>query len=362
MKILRLQIFVPPFPGGMENHVRFLTDEQRKMGHDVFLLFNTGSSEHPRDVAVLSRFGLIHVTPEVLRSTVFAVAACWRLARERESFDVMHVHGGWSLVLLGSFLARFFGVRAVVASAHGSLRAGRLKSRLVRLAFGRADVIYATGRTDAARLAHLLARPVEWQASGIPANFFAESAPRDLGDGVKIVIVVANLKKIKNIDLVVEIARLMPECQFEVVGDGPECKHLHTKIAALDCCNVLLLGHLPRSQVRDKLDLASIFLCTSYSEGTPTSMIEGMARGLPVVSSNCADLSALLGHGAAGTVIDGFEARDYATRIREVLHDRALYRRQSVSAVAAASQFNWPCIVKRITGWMQVAANANAKI
>lgn len=61
------------------------------------------------------------------------------------------------------------------------------------------------------------------------------------------------------------------------IGDGPK---------ELRCNNILFKGRLPHNQVPEYLNAADIFVLPTLQEGCCNAVIEAMACGLPIVSSN----------------------------------------------------------------------------
>ena len=51
MRILRIYNRYPPMPGGMEKHIFYLTQEQRK-NHYVKVIFNEGEAQSEFDVKI----------------------------------------------------------------------------------------------------------------------------------------------------------------------------------------------------------------------------------------------------------------------------------------------------------------------
>lgn len=100
----------------------------------------------------------------------------------------------------------------------------------------------------------------------------------------KLVTICRLVNKHKRIDLMLEAMKELPEYELEIWGDGPDKKELENKLEELNLKNVKFLGKT--SNVKEKLDSASIFLMTSDYEGYPIAVIEAIRRGLPIVVRN----------------------------------------------------------------------------
>lgn len=113
-----------------------------------------------------------------------------------------------------------------------------------------------------------------------------------------IFISVGELSKRKNHRIVIEAIRKLSKEQdisyirYIICGDGPEhnkLQHLIYRYNLQD--NVLLVGY--QEDIQTLLELSDCFILPSLQEGLPVALMEAMAVGLPIISSNirgCIDL------------------------------------------------------------------------
>jgi glycosyltransferase involved in cell wall biosynthesis len=349
LRILRINPYLPPLPGGMEKHVLRLSEEQRRSGCEVAILFSAGSASGPDDMRVLAQVPLRQARPQSLAAIVFHAAAAIRLLRGNPGFDVVHIHGDWSAFLFGPLLARLCGATVLVGSIHGRTRSDRWAG-IYRWALRGYDIVYCTGAADADWLRRAGVACARWQTSGVDDAFVGDALPTATTCDV---VCVAHCFPCKNLGLVLDIALAMPQSSFELIGDGPDRAGLERRCQDEGIANVRFSGTLTADGVRSRLGGARVCLSTSFAEGTPTAVLEAMACGLPVVSSRSNDYSGLIVDGRNGYLVDGFSAPDYVAPLRRLLDDEPGRRLVAVRNVQVGRTKVWWRVASTITQWMR---------
>lgn len=105
------------------------------------------------------------------------------------------------------------------------------------------------------------------------------AAPRDID-----VLWVANFRDVKRPDLVIDLARALPQLRFVVVGGGQEAYAQRMRRAAQELPNLTMTGPIAYDSVGEYFDRARLFLNTSSMEGFPNTFLQAWIRGVPVVS------------------------------------------------------------------------------
>ena len=124
-----------------------------------------------------------------------------------------------------------------------------------------------------------------------------------LTGGDFIIIQVARLDALKDhltaVRAMKVVARTLPHAKLLIVGSGPQEATILAEIERHGLNDhVRLLGL--RHDIPDLLAAADAFLLTSVSEGIPLTLIEAMAAGLPVVSTNVGGVSEVVEDGVTG--------------------------------------------------------------
>jgi colanic acid/amylovoran biosynthesis glycosyltransferase len=101
--------------------------------------------------------------------------------------------------------------------------------------------------------------------------------------------------------------------QFNILGDGPERQRVLYTIDDLDLNDVVELhGGISPQDVRRFLHHSDAFLLSSLSEGISNSVLEAMACGVPVVTTNCGGMSEAVSDGVEGFVVPTRDADSIA--------------------------------------------------
>lgn len=125
-----------------------------------------------------------------------------------------------------------------------------------------------------------------------------------------IVLEVGRLDPIKGMADLVRAMRLVADHRddivVEIVGEGPQRGELEALIAELRLDHrVTLLGAVPRGEVTARLEAAAVFAFPARrdrrntSDGIPVALMEAMAIGVPVISTDVAGIPELVHHGDA---------------------------------------------------------------
>jgi glycosyltransferase involved in cell wall biosynthesis len=122
--------------------------------------------------------------------------------------------------------------------------------------------------------------------------------------------------------------------------------------------SVTLLGNVSSERVREELATAAVFALVSLEEGSPMSIEEAMAAGVPVVASDRCGIPYLVQEGDTGYLVDPRDADDVARALSGILSDRDLGARMGRKAREVARERFHPAAVARRT--LQVYRRAAA--
>lgn len=173
-----------------------------------------------------------------------------------------------------------------------------------------------------------------------------------------IVLTVARLVEKKGIADLVEACRRLTAAgmplRLEVVGDGPLRASLEAGARA-GGVDAVFHGSRPQEQVLDAYARASVFVLpcvvapTGDRDGLPTSVLEAMALGVPVVTTGVNGLVDAVVHDTTGLVVPEHDPGALAAAIERILSDPALAARLAGAARRRVeTQFSLEATVTRL--------------
>ncbi len=176
MKILRIYIKLPPYYGGMENHISKLTKIQNE-SDEVTLYFNGGNSISDRDYRILPKFKIVNVKPLFLSFFLFYFGVIWKLFFKKQKFDIVHLHGDWSSFVFASIIKSFCKAKVICFSMHGTIKTHRgWQKKILKYSIKSADIVFSTGFENHEWLKPFCKKAV-FQPSGVSDVFFKQINP-----------------------------------------------------------------------------------------------------------------------------------------------------------------------------------------
>jgi colanic acid/amylovoran biosynthesis glycosyltransferase len=247
----------------------------------------------------------------------------------REDFDHVHAHFATTAAEVARDAARLSG-RAFTVTAHArdiyhAQHARRLPGRLAEAA----GVVTVSGYNVSHLRRVAPGVPVHHVPNGVPVGRLAEPARAD------VVLCVARLVPKKGIDLLIEaVARLtdrIPALRLEIIGDGPLRRAL--EVAATD------LGIADRTTFTGALGSGDVSLAYGRAamvvlpcridadgdrDGLPTVLVEALAHGVPVISTDVVGIGEVVRDGDTGLLVPPEDVDALANAIEKLWFDRTL--------------------------------------
>ncbi len=165
---------------------------------------------------------------------------------------------------------------------------------------------------------------------------------RILGGEGKLILSVGVIQTRKNTLNMVKALKTLP-ANYRLVlcggnGYGGEAVHEYIRAESLGE-RVKILGFIDDAQLARLYQAASVFLFPSFEEGFGIPVLEAMAHGVPVVTSNCSSMPEV-GSDAA-LYVDPHNPAEIAEKVGRAAEDSALRESMIQQGLNRASEFTW---------------------
>lgn len=270
---------------------------------------------------------------------------------EGQPYDVVHCHfgpcglTGAQLKLLGLFKGKLitsfhgYDITTFIQSHNNKLSNQLFESKnIYQKLFKIGDVFLPISERWKQQLIRLGCdeRRIRVHRMGIDIKTFTFT-PRYLSSGQSVrIITIARLVEKKGVEYGIRaIAKLiaMNQCiEYSIVGDGPLKEDLQKLIDDLNISrNVRLLGWKQQHEIVELLNSSHILLAPSVTskdgdqEGIPVVLMEAMAMGLPVVSTQHSGIPELVEDGISGYLVPERDVDALAERLHHLVKHPALW-------------------------------------
>lgn len=115
------------------------------------------------------------------------------------------------------------------------------------------------------------------------------------------------------------IHKKYPNKRIIVAGDGSALAEAKMMVKKENMANVSFLGYLQGDDLKRQFVDCDVYLFTSYHEGMPTSVLEAMAFGLPVITSSVGGLVDFFENGKMGRMIEKLDPELFANELDNLI-------------------------------------------
>lgn len=156
----------------------------------------------------------------------------------------------------------------------------------------------------------------------------------------KIVVYVGRFEKEKNLKFLIKSCHKVGIKLF-LVGNGKEEKNIKKYAEKLES-NTIFHPFVDNKQIPEILACGDVFTLTSLYEGFPTVVLEALAAGLPVISTDVGGIRKLVVNGKTGFVVD---ENDIIDKIKLLTKNNSKFKQ---NCIKKAREFSWDRMGKKI--------------
>jgi sugar transferase (PEP-CTERM/EpsH1 system associated) len=180
----------------------------------------------------------------------------------------------------------------------------------------------------------------QWISNGVDTERFHPGTP---DPDTFVVGTVGRAQHVKNqallIDAYIALRAQLPQRKMRlvIVGDGPQREGLERKVQDAGLSEEVWLPGA-RSDIADLMRTFSVFALSSLAEGTPVTLLEAMACGLPVVSTAVGGIPDLVQENVTGLLVPNRDSAAMAQALALYAADPALAQHHGAAGRARIEQ------------------------
>lgn len=328
---------LPPPSGGMANQTRQLARLLGEAGARVELV----QTNAPYRPAWIGQFRGVRA---LFRLVPYAIAL-WRCAGRVDLFHVM-ANSGWAWHLLAApavWIASLRGKPAIV-----NYRGGEAERFLAR----RLALIRPTlRRTRTIIVPSAFLRDVfgkfgvrtEIVPNVVDLARFQPAPPRP---GRLNLLVARNLEPVYDVPTAlqafVRVRTAHPGARLTVAGSGPERAALERLCAELGiAASVTFTGRVENERMPDLYRDADVLVNPALVDNMPNSLLEAMASGVPIVSTDVGGVPHVVADGATALLVPPCDPEAMARAVDRLAADPALAARLRATALEEVQRYAW---------------------
>ena len=370
MRILQVAPYFTPYPGGQERYVYNLSKYLVKMGHEVHVI----TSNYPKTKSFEEIDGITierhKVFARILRNPI--TPGFLKIRGMIRNFDITHMHNEHSFsAMITAYQKKRYDFPLILTN-HGQLRFGNFFSdafeKIYNQSVGKnifrsANRIVALSSSDAEYISSLgiESKKISILPNAIDLSEFAPYNNLDNIDflkrynveGKRIVLFVGQIIQRKGIEYLLKSVKYVMKLSrennivFLVIGKGGFLEKAKNIVKNLNISDLIVFtGEIPFSELVEAYKSADVFVLPSLSEGLPTTILEAMYFGLPVIAT---DIPGVRDHfRKRALLVPPKNECKLAEAIIKLLKDEELAKRLSANGKELVkSKYTWDIVSKK---------------
>jgi len=370
MRILQVAPYFTPYPGGQERYVYNLSKYLVKMGHEVHVI----TSNYPKTKSFEETDGITierhKVFARILRNPI--TPGFLKIRGMIRNFDITHMHNEHSFsAMITAYQKKRYDFPLILTN-HGQLRFGNFFSdafeKIYNQSVGKnifrsANRIVALSSSDAEYISSLgiESKKISILPNAIDLSEFAPYNNLDNIDflkrynveGKRIVLFVGQIIQRKGIEYLLKSVKYVMKLSrennivFLVIGKGGFLEKAKNIVKNLNISDLIVFtGEIPFSELVEAYKSADVFVLPSLSEGLPTTILEAMYFGLPVIAT---DIPGVRDHfRKRALLVPQKNECKLAEAIIKLLKDEELAKRLSANGKELVkSKYTWDIVSKK---------------
>ena len=157
----------------------------------------------------------------------------------------------------------------------------------------------------------------------------------------KTIISAGRLVPWKGFSVLIKVLKSLPEWKLFIVGDGPMRKELeNVSIKNGVSARVFFLGQVTREELIQKIQKSDVFILNTSFESFSFQIVEAMAAGTPVITTNIGNLPEIIHNGKSGILVTPNDEKAIISSIVRLSSDKNFRNQIVAEALKKSLQFS----------------------
>ena len=366
MRILMLNYEYPPLGGGASNATYYLLKEFSQIDDNITIDLITSSAtnefeEEKRKDSIhiyklpVGKKSIHYWTQKEIISYSRQAYKYIKKLKKQGRYDLIHAFFG---IPCGAIAYRFRKEIPYIVSLRGSDVPGFNERFSFQYIFLK-PIIRRVWRNAAAVIANSqglkeLALKTDRDAkidiiyNGVNVEDFSQRNNRENGDNI-IILTVARLIKRKGIDdLIGAVPAIVEEhknIKLRIIGEGNMENELKALTQKLEVSKYIdFLGYIPHAEIATYYSSSDIFVLPSKNEGMSNTVLEAMASGLPIITTDTGGTRELINEN--GIIIPSEDSDAISSAVLNLINDHKLREDMGIKSRKIAESMSWKNIAE----------------
>ncbi|MBU0976231.1 MAG: glycosyltransferase family 4 protein [Patescibacteria group bacterium] len=369
-KIIQVTTFFHPVHGGVEQQVLELSEELIKQGHNVEVICSDSTRSKERISKKAEEYKGIKITR---CKTWFGTSQFYKffpalfIELMKRDFDVIHVHGFRKFEVYFSLLAAKLKRRKVVVTTHNpfvtttrnkflqlwvnihDITFGKLFSRFIDkiICLTRQEIPYiekfGVNQEKISVIPNGVSKDISKKGD---KQKFADKYEIPVGNFENTVVWIGRVHYVKGLENLQTAISQLKNTLFLFIGpDDTGAKEIKDLYKGKK--NVMFLGAIDHAEVPSALCTSDVFVFPSLHEAFGLTIVEAMAQGVPVISTNKGGPGEIVKE-TFGITQDPLDQWAWMLNLKKLLNDKKLRQVMGNTGKEEAKKYLWENVVEQI--------------
>jgi len=199
------------------------------------------------------------------------------------------------------------------------------KNHSFKRIYNKSDLIFVLAQEFKEKLEEIgITSPIELTTTKVNDQLLNDFKLSTRDGKIKEILFLARIVKEKGIFITIHAFSILqkkyPKLRLRVVGMGPDFERAKALVKELKLENVIFRGAIFGIEIAEEFKSSQIYvLPSSHGEGMPTSVLEAMAFGMPVITRPLGGLNDFFINSQMGELVHGLDPESYAAAIEEYI-------------------------------------------